>query len=122
MMSTFSQRPYLVSAWTSWFARFSVLAAAAAGSACGDVATLSVADGTGPAPRLPPPNPSLIPIVDIAPAVGWERGQTPETASGFSVTAYATGLAHPRWLYRLPNGDVLVAETAAPPADGIGGP
>jgi glucose/arabinose dehydrogenase len=35
-------------------------------------------------------------------------------ADGLAVSAYATGFLHPRWLYVLPNGDVLVAETNAP--------
>jgi glucose/arabinose dehydrogenase len=35
-------------------------------------------------------------------------------AEGTTVTAFARGLDHPRWLYVLPNGDVLVAETNAP--------
>jgi glucose/arabinose dehydrogenase len=56
----------------------------------------------------------LAPTVQIAPARGWRDGK-PIAAPGFSVDAFATGLAHPRWLYVLPNGDVLVAETNAPP-------
>ena len=32
-----------------------------------------------------------------------------------AVNAFATGLDHPRSVYVLPNGDVLVAETNAPP-------
>ena len=99
------------------------VAMTAAAAACGDVATLSVEEGTGRAPALPEPETSLIPTVDIAPADGWEEGETPLAASDFSVAPYATGLEHPRWLYRLPNGDVLVAESAAPPSGGgIGGP
>ncbi len=91
-------------------------------SACGDVATLPVASGTGPQPVLPPPQRSLIPTVNIAPAQGWANGVTPKAAPGLRVTAFATGLDHPRWLYTLPNGDVLVAETNAPakPEDGKG--
>ena len=57
---------------------------------------------------------SLIPTVEIAPAVGWPAGATPAAAAGLTVTAFASGLDHPRWLYVLPNGDVLVAETNAP--------
>jgi len=53
--------------------------------------------------------------VKIAPAKGWAAGATPLPASGLRVTAFASGLNHPRWLYVLPNGDVLVAETNAPP-------
>ena len=84
-------------------------------AACGDTATLPVAAGTGPTPRLPAPATSLIPTVNVATAVGWPAGDKPVAASGLRVTAYATGLDHPRWLYTLPNGDVLVAETNAPP-------
>ena len=72
------------------------------------------ADGTGPDPTLPRPDPQLIPKVKVAEAVGWRRGQAPVPAPGLSVTAFATGLDHPRWLHVLPNGDVLVAETNAP--------
>ncbi len=84
-------------------------------AACGSNARLPVAAGTGPDPELPPPNPSLLPTVNIAPAKGWPEGGVPTPADGMKVTAFATDLQHPRWLYVLPNGDVLVAETNAPP-------
>ncbi len=83
-------------------------------AACGETATLTVADGTGPQPRWVPPNPTLIPTVNIAPARGWPVGVTPQAAAGTRVAAFASGLDHPRWLMVLPNGDVLVAETNAP--------
>lgn len=83
--------------------------------ACGGVARLPEQAGIGPYPRLPSPNPSLFPTVNIAPAKGWPAGETPRAAAGLAVSAFATGLDHPRWLYVLPNGDVLVAETNAPP-------
>jgi glucose/arabinose dehydrogenase len=57
----------------------------------------------------------LLPTVRIARAVGWPAGASPVAAEGLTVNAFATGLVHPRWLYRLPNGDILVAETNAPP-------
>ena len=82
---------------------------------CGETATLPETAGIGPRPTLPPPHPTLIPTVNIAPAKGWPAGATPVAAAGLAVNAYATGLDHPRWLYVLPNGDVLVAETNAPP-------
>jgi len=82
---------------------------------CGETATLSVSAGTGPSPRLPPPNKTLVPTVNIAPAQGWAEGAKPVPGNGVSVGAYARGLDHPRWLHVLPNGDVLVAETNAPP-------
>lgn len=68
----------------------------------------------GPNPTLAKPNPPLIPTVDIAPAEGWPEGRAPVAAAGLAVRAFATGLDHPRTLYVLPNGDVLVAETNAP--------
>ena len=84
-------------------------------AACGEMATLPVSAGIGPNPVLPPPKPTLIPTVNIAPATGWPLGTTPHAAPGTRVNAFASGLDHPRWLYVLPNGDLLVAETNAPP-------
>jgi glucose/arabinose dehydrogenase len=83
--------------------------------ACGDMARLPVEAGMGPNPELPPPHPTLIPTVNVAKAEGWPAGAKPAGAEGTVVTAFATGLDHPRWLYVLPNGDVLVAESNAPP-------
>ncbi len=95
----------------------------AAGSAVlygctGETARLSVADGTGPHPQLPPEVHALVPTVKIAAVVGWAADATPVAAPGLKVTALARGLSHPRWLYVLPNGDVLVAETESPHFDG----
>jgi len=84
---------------------------------CGDHARLNIAETTGPAPTLPPPANMLIPTVHVARATGWPAGTTPTAAPGLQVAPFATGLEHPRWLLTLPNGDVLVAETAAPPPD-----
>ncbi len=92
-----------------------VIILAAGLAACGESSTLQVVDGTGPSPKLPEPNKTLIPTVNIAPAIGWAEGATPTAAQGLKVSAFAEGLDHPRWLYVLPNGDVLVAETNAPP-------
>ena len=85
---------------------------------CRDEATLPVEAGTGADPKLPQPKQRLIPTVDVAHAVGWPQGATPRAASGFAAKAFASGLDHPRWLYVLPDGDVLVAETSAPPQPG----
>ncbi|WP_310462347.1 sorbosone dehydrogenase family protein [Sphaerotilus sp.] len=90
-------------------------------AACGETATLPLAAGTGPHPVLPAPRPMLIPTVNIAPADGWFPRATPVAAPGTRVVAFATGLDHPRWLHVLPNGDVLVAETNAPPRPGDSG-
>jgi glucose/arabinose dehydrogenase len=84
-------------------------------SGCGETAKLSVADGTGARPALPEPSKTLLPTVNIAPAKGWSDDAKPLAAEGMQVRAFASGLDHPRWMLVLPNGDVLVAETNAPP-------
>jgi len=89
---------------------------------CGETARLPPTAGEGPQPQLPPPNKTLIPTVHVATASSWPAGKTPVAANGMRVSAFATGLSHPRWLLVLPNGDVLVAESNAPerPEDGKG--
>src|SRR3569623_1178816 len=68
--------------------------------------------GVGPNPQLPPPQEDgFIPRVNIAPAEGWPKGALPTAPAGYRVTAFAPGLDHPRNVYTLPNGDVLVAVT-----------
>jgi glucose/arabinose dehydrogenase len=91
-----------------------VLAALTAAS-CGATARLPVASGIGPQPALPPPDSSMIPTMELVSAKGWSGGETPVAAQGSRVAPFARGLDHPRWVYVLPNGDVLVAETNAPP-------
>jgi glucose/arabinose dehydrogenase len=71
--------------------------------------------GYGPNPALPEPSRALIPTVKVSEVVGWPAGVTPRAPAGFRVQPFATGLDHPRWLLVLPNGDVLVAESNAPP-------
>jgi glucose/arabinose dehydrogenase len=89
---------------------------------CAERSQLPAGADTGPDPALPEPRQTLIPTVKVAPAKGWLAGVTPKAAQGAQVSAFASGLEHPRWVYVLPNGDVLVAETAAPerPAEGKG--
>ena len=77
--------------------------------------TASAEQTFGPSPTLPAPQNSLIPTVNIATAKGWPAGAKPAAANGMAVNAFATGLDHPRTVYVLPNGDVLVAESNAPP-------
>jgi glucose/arabinose dehydrogenase len=92
---------------------------------CNEQASVPIEQGYGPNPTLPEPKSSWIPTVNIATATGWRNGERPVAASGFAVAAFATGLEHPRTVYTLPNGDVLVTETNAPPkpddASGIRG-
>jgi len=92
-----------------------LIAIAIAVTGCGETAQLPLAAGVGPDPTLPPPRETLIPTIHVAAATGWPAGATPVAAPGTTVAAFATGLDHPRWVYVLPNGDVLVAETNAPP-------
>ena len=82
---------------------------------CAEYSKLPDNASVGAQPTLPAPNTTLLPTVNIAPARGWPAGQMPRAAAGLQVSPFATGLLHPRWLLVLPNGDVLVAETNAPP-------
>lgn len=83
-------------------------------SACGASARYPVSAVQGPHPVIASPTPSLIPQLLYVKGKGWPPGAHPLPADGMSVAAFATGLDHPRWIYVLPNGDVLVAETNAP--------
>lgn len=85
-----------------------------------DVAQLSVDAGTGRAPQFTAVRPQFYPTMEVAPVAGWANGAKPIPAKGLKVEAFAGGLDHPRWLYRLPNGDILVAETNSPPRN-VGG-
>src|SRR5581483_7297408 len=98
-----------------------VVGLAAAG--CGSPAMLPVVAGTGPSPSLPSPEKSLVPTIHVADAVGWPDAASPTAAPSLRVTRFADHLDHPRWLYVLPNGDVLVAESNGPerPEDNPGG-
>ena len=103
------------SAILNWVMNISILSALLLLSACGEMAKQPISVGIGSRPLLLSPNPTLIPTMHIAPAIGWPNLATPVAVGGTRVTAFANGLEHPRWLYVLPNGDVLVAETNAPP-------
>ena len=85
-----------------------------------DTARLAITQVQGSRPTISAPRTQVLPTVEVADVVGWQNGQTPTAAPGLAVQAFARGLDHPRWLYRLPNGDVLVAETNSPPRSGGG--
>jgi len=99
-----------------------IIVASLTALACGTPARLPVSAGMGIHPVLPPEEHALIPIVNVVTRTGWSPDAAPTPAEGLAVRAFARGLDHPRWLYVLPNGDVLVAETNAPqrPDDGKG--
>lgn len=91
-------------------------------AACGERATLPASAGIGANPTLPAPHATMLPTMKIATAQGWALGAKPVAGAGLAVAPFAAGLDHPRWLYVLPDGDVLVAETNAPakPDDSTG--
>jgi glucose/arabinose dehydrogenase len=83
---------------------------------CNDPQDTATAEQSyGASPELPAPQSSLIPTINVATATSWPNGAKPRAADGMAVRAFATGLDHPRTVYVLPNGDVLVAESNAPP-------
>ena len=97
------------------------VAAFVAGLSVGVASGAGTSESYGPNPILPSPRSNLVPTVKVAKAVGWPDGAAPTAPSGLSVTAFAGDLSHPRWIYVLPNGDVLIAETNAPPRPDDGG-
>ncbi|MBT0668847.1 sorbosone dehydrogenase family protein [Novosphingobium profundi] len=75
----------------------------------------------GKDPKLVDPDPQMIPSMKLVDTIGWQPGEAPVPAKGLVVERFAEGLAHPRTMLTLPNGDVLVAETSAPKASESGG-
>ena len=81
----------------------------------GDTARLPLEAVSGTKPRITAPREQIVPTIAVLKPVGWQGRAMPTPAPGLTVNAFASGLDHPRWLYQLPNGDVLVAETNSPP-------
>lgn len=84
---------------------------------CGEESSLPKGADVGTNPTIAKPTKTLMPTVNVAPAKGWPEGQSPAAASGLAVGAFARGLDHPRSILVLPNGDVLIAESNAPPKE-----
>lgn len=86
-----------------------------------DVAQLTLEQMQGRAPEVFEMRQENVPTVKIAEIKGWKAGETPVAAKGLTVTEFASDLDHPRWVYQLPNGDVLVAEATTParPTQGV---
>ena len=87
----------------------------------GDPADLALEATTGADPQLVEPKPQTVPTVDVAKPIGWADGQAPVAGKGLSVSRFATGLEHPRVIYAMPNGDILVTLTNAPERPLAGG-
>ena len=93
----------------------SALATLLMATACGQ----KIADPStqyGANPELPAPHQYLVPPMQVPPSAGWRNGETPQVPPGLQIRAFATGFEHPRTVYVLPNGDVLVVETNGPKA------
>ena len=80
-----------------------------------DVAQLPLDAVTGPAPQITAGREQIFPTIAVADVDRWKTGEAPVVAPGLVVERFAEGLDHPRNLYTLPNGDILVAETNSPP-------
>jgi glucose/arabinose dehydrogenase len=87
--------------------------ALAAGSARGED-NFDPMSQVGPNPVLPEPQQYLFPPMHLAKVVGWKEGEKPTVAPGLKIEPLAQNLQHPRSLYVLPNGDVLVVESTSP--------
>src|SRR3954465_15727006 len=80
-------------------------------AACGNPQKIDPMQQVGPTPVLPEPAEELVAAVGVPKVVGWKAGETPIVPRGFHIQALATGLANPRRVYPLPNGDILIVET-----------
>ena len=87
----------------------------------GEPATFTLEETTGTEPTLAAPDPQMVPTVEIAEPIGWPDGAAPQAAEGLVVNRFAEGLDHPRVIYAMPNGDVLVTLTRAPESEVTGG-
>ena len=98
-----------------------LLTTALALAACGHKPSGDPSRAQGPDPQLDQPQTRTIPTVNVAKGEGWPHGKTPIPGEGLQINEFAGGLQHPRWLYVLPNGDVLAAESDSPGTDKTGG-
>ena len=96
-------------------ARLLLTAALAASlAACGGDPDFDDNSQVGPDPALPAAKTYLFPPMGISPGIGWKKGEAPTVAAGLEIRPLATGLAHPRFVYTLPNGDILAVQGASP--------
>ena len=87
--------------------------------ACSDKATFEPVQQSGDAPPLPLAQAFLLPPMQVPMGVGWAPGQSPKVVPGLAIEKIASALMHPRQVYVLPNGDVLVAESNGPGAEAV---
>jgi len=105
-----------------------MIAAACALAGCDKGDSSRQASQYGNGPDLPKAKNYLLPPMKVAPAGTWKQGEAPMVPASLKISALATGLMHPRFVYPLPNGDILVVESNGPsqpkmrPKDVIMGP
>lgn len=85
-----------------------------------DEARLAVEAVMGRQPEITPARQQRFPTIEVADVARWQANEAPTPAAGLAVARFADGLDHPRQLYRLTNGDVLVAESNKPAGQGGG--
>jgi len=86
---------------------------------CSGKASYQPAQQSGDAPPLPTARNFLVPPMQVPRYAGWKQGQMPKVAPGLRIEKIASGLIHPRQLYTLPNGDILVVESNGPGAEPV---
>lgn len=86
-----------------------------------DPAEFTLEQTTGTDPTLAAPDAQLVPTVEIAEPIGWPDDGAPQAAEGLVVNRFAEGLDHPRVIYAMPGGDILVTLTRAPEGEVAGG-
>ncbi len=86
---------------------------------CSEKATYLPSQQSGANPSMPQAQNFLVPPMQVPDGVGWQAGEKPSVTSGLKIEAIASDLLHPRQLYTLPNGDVLVVESNGPGAEPV---
>ncbi|VXC97253.1 L-sorbosone dehydrogenase [Burkholderia sp. 8Y] len=90
------------------------MAVAACLGGCNEHASYDAQQQAGASPPLPSARNFFAPPMQVPKHVGWKSGETPKVADGLKIEGIASGLEHPRQVYALPNGDILVAESSSP--------
>ena len=98
------------------------LALGASAGLAQDNTGFDVSSQVGPNPVLPDPSPGLVADIKVAKVVGWQDGAMPTVPDGMKITPFADGLANPRNIRTLPNGDVLVVQSRGPGVEPLSRP
>jgi glucose/arabinose dehydrogenase len=99
-----------------------VLVTVALASGCSDRAKYDPENQAGANPPLPGAHNFFTPPMQVPEYVGWQNGGKPKVADGLKIEQIASGLQHPRQVYLLPDGDILVAESNSPNKEAVTSP